>query len=359
MQITYQARYYNGQSSKPFVAHVSISDNGIDIVYENEDGKTFQIPWNRVHIRQVDYSSSIVVLRYGDIFPYQQLEVTDQAFIKIYTKEFKVSRVQRWLHFHSIGGLLFLIFGFLVSLVAGYLWALPWVADKVADQFPKEYEISMGESIYQSVLKEEKIDTQSTILINQFFNRLNVQTDYPVRITVVKNSLVNAYALPGGGIVVYDSIINTLSTPEALAGLLAHEFSHVALKHTTRNVFRVLSGYLFVSLLFGDASGIAAVVIDNANQLRNLSYSRDLEAEADANAMKILKEKQLSAEGMIQLFNALKEKESIKVSEIVSTHPDLDARIEAANQFKESNNYTLMVDDSLDLYFMKLQQSAK
>jgi predicted Zn-dependent protease len=95
-------------------------------------------------------------------------------------------------------------------------------------------------------------------------------------------------------------------------------------------------------------------VVENANQLRNLSYSRELEHEADENGLLILQKNNLSTDGMIALFLELKKQNSIDVNEWISTHPDLDNRIDFVTQFTNEHTYTPLTNDSLLFYFNQL-----
>lgn len=355
MQLSYQARYYNGHSAKPYTVNFSFTETGVQILYTDEKGNSQQDNWLRKDIRETDFSSAIVTLRSGDDFPYKQLEITDQDALAEYRKIFKPHRIKQWVHFPSGKVIALLIGGFIVSIILSYLYLLPFVADQIAQRFPKDLEISMGNEMYTSILQKSVIDSSKTEAVNHFFEQLHVETDYPVHITVVKDSVVNAFAVPGGGIVVYDAILKDMKEPEALAALLAHEYSHVKLKHATRNIFRNLAGYLFISILFSDVNGIAALVLQNAENLRTLKYTRDLEQEADANGLEILKHNQLSSKGMIQLFEQLKKEDSFTVHELLSTHPELDSRIDFAKSFAKQNPYTVKQNDSLNFYFNQLQ----
>jgi Zn-dependent protease with chaperone function len=355
MHLTYKARYYNGQASRPFVADVSIHTAGIDISYQDEKGDLKIINWLKESVIETHFSSSHIIMRYGSSFPYQQLEVTDQDFIREYKTFANTGRVKRWLHFSSFGMVGVLLGGFLVSIVLGYFFVLPLVADHIANNFPIEYEIEMGTKMYDNILSTSEIDSTKTAAINHFFKTLNIDSKYPIRITVVKDSVVNAFAVPGGGIIVYDAIIKPMKTPEELAALLSHEYSHIELKHATRNVFRSLAGYLFISIIFSDANGLANLVIDNANQLQNLSYSRELEHEADENGLAILQANRINPEGMIDLFKTLKAENKIQVNEIISTHPDLENRILFVQEFAKEHPYQPKQNDSLVYYFKQLQ----
>ncbi len=358
MELVYKGRYFSGKSSLAYTVDIVWHEQEWVIQYVNEKQEPVKQVWKRSGIHQTEISNGIVTLRYGEEFPQQQLEVTDVQFIARYKQEFNIGLMHRV----KLKSAPFLI-GVIVAVgIAGwlsYIFLLPVIADYGARVFPKEYEIQLGKQVYESVLEGEEIDTAKTVAINQFFKQLNVQSDYPVKITVVKSDVVNAFALPGGGIVVYDAILKDMKSADQLAALLSHEYSHVQLKHATRNMFRSLAGYIFISVIFSDLNGVATVLVENAHQLRNLSYSRELESEADNNGLQILKQNNISASGMKDLFLQLKEaSKGLEVNEIISTHPDLDNRIKNAEQFAKSNPYQLKLNDSLLFYYSELRNDT-
>jgi Zn-dependent protease with chaperone function len=355
MHKLFKARFYDGVSSQAYTVDVSLEDNALRIDFF-KDSISQTIIWDKKDIKEVQYSSSIISLKYGDQFPYQQIDVTDKNFINEYRNHFKVSAYNRIAHSSSRGVMLSILVGFVGLALLSYFYLLPFLADVFARSFPKEYEISLGEKLYESVLAGEEIDSAKTVAINHFFNQLKIEGDYPVKITVVEKNITNAFALPGGGIVVYDKIIDEMDTYEELAALLAHEYSHVQLKHATRNIFRSLSGYLFISMLFGDVSGVSAVVIQNADNLRSLKYGRSLEHEADENGLHILKANKIDANGMAELFKKLKKESSFEMAEMLSSHPDIDARIDFVDSFQKEESFVPEKNDSLAYYFNELKQ---
>lgn len=357
MDIAYKGRYFSGSSSIAHSADITWTDTGLLIQYTNEKQEYVEQKWNKEHINLVEISGGLVTLRYGDVFPQQQLEVTDPGFISRFRQEYKTGLLGK-LKMNSVVFMLTLVGGVGLSIWLAYIFLLPVIADYGARVFPVEYEISLGQQLYESVLDKESIDSAKTESINHFFKQLNVKSDYPVRITVVKSEVVNAFALPGGGIVVYDGILKDMKSPDQLAALLAHEYSHVQMKHATRNLFRSMAGYIFISVLFSDVNGIASVIVENAHQLRNLSYSRELETEADNNGLQILKQNQISSSGMVALFEQLKKENHMEVNELISTHPDLDNRIKNANAFMKANPYPLHLNDSLLFYFQELKHDS-
>ncbi|MBP9187470.1 MAG: M48 family metallopeptidase [Bacteroidia bacterium] len=358
MERVYKARYFDGHSSSPKTVDVTWVEAEWHIQFYDNNNELVKFIWQTNHIKQLHISNGILSVKYGDIFPQPQLDITDQDFIQRYKQAFPQSFFKRFNV--STASIVATAIVFLVALIwASYVWFLPALANYGAKIFPKKYEIELGKKMYAAVLQNEVIDTAKTQSINQFFNQLKIEKSYPVKITVVNKNVINAFAMPGGGIVVYDAILKQINSAEELAALLAHEYSHVELKHATRNIFTTLSGYLLLSVIFGDMSGVGGMLIENANQLRNLSYSRKLETEADNSGLLILKNNNLNAKGMIALFDVLKkESDAAEVNEMVSTHPDLDKRILNVEQFIKDNPYKTKQNDSLNLYFNQLKNNS-
>ncbi|HYG14929.1 MAG TPA: M48 family metallopeptidase, partial [Bacteroidia bacterium] len=126
-----------------------------------------------------------------------------------------------------------------------YFLVVPWVSERFAYVVPKETEVSIGETMFKNTIAGYTINDSATVTINKFFQQIRHPQDYTIKITVVKEPQVNAFAMPGGNIVVFDGILKQMDSYPQLAALLGHEFSHVQYRHTTRSIFRSLGNYLF------------------------------------------------------------------------------------------------------------------
>jgi beta-barrel assembly-enhancing protease len=214
------------------------------------------------------------------------------------------------------------------------------LSEALADKMPRQYEIKLGESIAEGAMKGLDIDEDRSLALQDFSTYIDFQTDYPLDFTVVRSEDINAFAMPGGKIVVFDALLDKLETPEALAGLLAHEATHVKKRHSLKGLARNLSGYLFVSILFGDLSGLTSVLVENANSMYTLGYTRSLEHEADAEALQTLAHNHLDQQGLVSLMNTLNEATAgidslgfdMKKFQFLSTHPLTEDRIEFAKK---------------------------
>jgi beta-barrel assembly-enhancing protease len=243
-----------------------------------------------------------------------------------------------------------------------YIYFIPASMSFAIGFFPKEWEIEMGKEFKKGFLEIEKVDENKTEAINQFYKNLAIESGYPIHITVVDKSVKNAFALPGGEIVVYSQIIDEMKSYEELVALLAHETAHVYYRHSLQTLANTLANYLIVSAIFGDLTGVSAIIIDNASNLKQLSYSRNFESEADIFAYNIMLEKQINTDGMLNLFNNLR-KQSVgemnsdtDVPEFLLTHPKLDSRIQDIKQRIENEpKINFLTNDSLAYYFMKMK----
>jgi len=111
---------------------------------------------------------------------------------------------------------------------------------------------------------------------------------FPLKTTVVRKQEANAITLPGGHIYVYQGLVRAARTPDELAGVIAHEFGHVAHRDGTRKIVQDAGLALLFGMLLGDFIGGGAVVVAAKTLLRT-SYSREVEAAADGYAVMLMR----------------------------------------------------------------------
>ncbi|MBK8921290.1 MAG: M48 family metallopeptidase [Saprospirales bacterium] len=291
----------------------------------------------------------LVILQNGAWY----LEVQSPGFAPTIEQAWGNKRLFRKSFFDKAGiaGCLIVLLGILLPLLAVFLWLTPFLADRAAREVSPEVERQIGDAWYQSLTAASTIDSAKTQLVQQFYDSLHFGGPYDMRITVVREPVVNAYAVPGGHIVVFDSIIGLMDAPEQLAGLLAHEASHIQLRHSTRAIFRELGARLFLNLAFGNYGDLSGIIAQHGSQLGGLSYSRQLELEADRHGLDLLKKSRAPQQGMPGLFRKMQAAAPAGDSEIPnfwSTHPAISERIaEAEAQIAASGNIRDTVPDAL------------
>jgi predicted Zn-dependent protease len=152
---------------------------------------------------------------------------------------------------------------------------------------------------------------------------------YTFRVIVVDDATVNAFAVPGGSVIVLRGLLERARSPEELAGVLAHELQHVLHRHATRALVEQASTGILMAALVGDASGLLAFAAETARTLGTLRYSRAHEEEADTEGMRMLLAARVDPAGMIAFFERMRGegKEPSPALTYLSTHPTTEDRI--------------------------------
>ena len=253
-----------------------------------------------------------------------------------------------------------------VLLVILFFWkGMPILADIVATHVPASWEKDLGHKISEQVLAESQIDSSKTEKIRRLYGRL-IELEStssqipPIEIFVLRKNEFNAFAIPGRKIFIYDGALKKIKTYPQLLALIGHEAGHVEKRHSVRTLFRSLSTYAVFSFFFGDLTGLAGVIAENAGSLQNLSYSRDFEREADLAAHQFLCLNEIDQNGIPELMEIMQKDDKGSGSEIpgfLSSHPLTSERLENAKaQMKTHPCRSGGEDASLQSLFNDLQK---
>lgn len=203
----------------------------------------------------------------------------------------------------------------------------------LAPLIPASVEKAMGEAAVEQVIdivgliEKKKVAVcspdQKHPAMERFRQRLTKATGIkgPLTVTVVNAKMINAFAAPGGQIVVFRGLIDFVHNPEELAGVMAHEIGHLIHLHPTKGLIRHigLTGTLDL-LLAGGGQGIMGTA--TGLMLRS-AYSRDAEREADDAAIEILQRAGIRTSGVVSVFKRFSTElpELPKSLELFSSHP--------------------------------------
>ncbi len=164
---------------------------------------------------------------------------------------------------------------------------------------------------------------------------------WPFSFHVVASSDVNAFALPGGAIFVNLGTVQAAETEAQLAGVLAHETSHVVLRHATCNIKKQQTSTLMAGLgqiasgiLLGSGAGgqVAQAIIGGGAGLYGLRMSRDDEKQADLLGTDILYNSGYDPRGLPQFFEIIQSKYGAGGAQILTDHPNPGNRTEYVNE---------------------------
>jgi beta-barrel assembly-enhancing protease len=248
----FTALFHDRTDQKTYNARVECTPGVLFIRLDTEMGPQ-TLEWVLADIQDAKaHDDGSVILQSGRQF----LEVQEAGFEAALSAVFPKNKLFRRTFFDKIGvaGCILSILIAVLPFLALYWWGAPYLADRAARKVPKETETEIGEQLYQQMTATYTVDSVKTRLVQDFFRELGYPVSYPIHITVVKEPVVNAFAIPGGHIVVFDSILHLMDAPEQLAALLGHEASHVELRHSTRSLFRQLANSLVISIFMSDSS---------------------------------------------------------------------------------------------------------
>lgn len=247
---------------------------------------------------------------------------------------------------------------FVACIVAIYLWILPEVAESLVALVPIEQEAYFGDLLYDNMLDNFEVDTTKTEQLAKFAATIDFDSEYDLKYTVVKQDISNAFALPGGNIVVFDKLLEDTESENELAALLAHEVSHIEHRHSLKAMFRALAGYVFIALLLNDVNGLTTIIIDNANTFRSLAFSRELETDADLRGLEILRKNNIDQKAMIQLLQQISKDEDLDLDAVqfLSKHPVTNERITYITKEIDQNPSESSKNESLQTAWEKLKQ---
>ncbi|WPR72197.1 M48 family metallopeptidase [Flavobacterium sp. NG2] len=349
------AVFYDGNSSAPQEIEVSFDLYKESICFESTDGQMHKWPIKNISF---DKRGTGLHLDHGtDLI--QHLKIVDNHFIdaiQLFRKE--KGQIGWYQKLMDLGISLHLIIaiGILAIIGLSYLYVIPWVGEKSVALIPEEYDDQLGSSAWLENDYFVTKDSSKTKTLNAFAQQLDLNNSKKLKFTVVESDEINAFALPDGNIVVFTGIIKEMKNYDELVGLLGHEASHVNNRHSMKMLCRSLSGYLFVSLILGDANGVMAVIGDNVNSFQSLSFSREFEHQADTDGFKILTKNKVNPKGMSNLFERLQKEQTIAIPEFLSSHPVTENRIDYIEGLIKNKKYTFEDNPELKRLFLELKK---
>lgn len=242
------------------------------------------------------------------------------AAIAALDRQARRGRGLRALAISAVGLWLLLPLLALVALIAAAGPIGGWIAGHV----PIEHERRLGDWAFEAMRRQLELvqGTTANDALETIGAKLTAGSAYDYRWYIARDASLNAFAVPGGIVVVYTGLIRAADSAEALAGVLAHEIEHVERRHSLKAMVHQAGLRVALAAVVGDV-GIAG---EAAGRLAGLRFSRDNEREADLLALRRLERAGIDSGGMLRIFEKLGAGGAAAPAWL-STHPGSEERL--------------------------------
>jgi Zn-dependent protease with chaperone function len=320
--------------------HVAIGAGGISVTFcpPSIDGSDSFVPFRNLSVSGGGLNHDHLVVKWGDGSGLRTLFLKDADLIRAFRAsappnltralEETAAKVRQVRGRHRT--IWAVAFGVVIG-AALFLWfgsdlLVEWAVSRI----PVEWERQLGEAAYRDFLSQQTVvkEGPAVAAVQEITKRLTDSISgnpYTFEVSVVKSDVVNAFALPGGYVVVFTGLMKKAESGEEVAGVLSHELNHVLQRHGLDRIVKQLGLIAVVSIMLGDRQGLIGLMKQLGVELLALKFGRAQETEADVSGVRLLHKAKIDPSGMIRFFERLSEKEQDRV-EILSTHPMSDHR---------------------------------
>ena len=223
----------------------------------------------------------------------------------------------------------------LLALVVSLLMGL--MVRSLVARVPVEWEQELGDSVMADLKESETFVEDAKLQTNL------VRAVAPLLRTVPTNALgfkfyllkspqPNAFALPGGHVVVTTSLLELADRPEEIAGVVAHELAHVTKKHGLRKILSSAGPYILGRIFMRGNRGLMGVLAGSSQVLVYQSFSQEYELEADDAGWQLLVAARIDPRGLADMLKKLEAEEArMKFTSVTPqafrSHPATEKRI--------------------------------
>jgi predicted Zn-dependent protease len=205
---------------------------------------------------------------------------------------------------------------------------------------PLSWENRIAEPFVNRVNVDSSMQAELQLRLDRILQAMNYEGETPIRVTVIDDGEVNAFATLGGNIFVLSGLLEQLESDIGIDMVLAHEAAHIL----HRDPIKAVTGTLGVSVIMAIVTGNgdfaqASGLMEAGNQLLFLSNSRAQERSADNAALDALLSLYGNIDGAEELFVSLLDHETLKVPAIFSSHPHPKERIENIRSRIQADQY--------------------
>jgi predicted Zn-dependent protease len=212
-----------------------------------------------------------------------------------------------------------------------WLRTIDWVGMFDIEKHTRDTEEKLGDLFWEHLGDEgdQITDTLTIAAMDTMVSRICSANAIPrehIKVHVFRADVVNAFAMPGGHLVVNSALIEDCKSPEQLCGVLAHEIAHIELRHVMKKLVREVGMSVLVNMTTGGGDG--GQVGEVVGALSSKAFDRDMEREADMKGLDYLMNAHIDPHPFADFLYLTGDGESEEAFEWLSTHPSSKERME-------------------------------
>jgi Zn-dependent protease with chaperone function len=300
----YEGRLSDGRTAASVRVEVRMAERGLQILPAGEPGTPALWPYAKLRSSlpvRADAPDVLLSLKPGGA---ETLFVAEPAFIRsLRARAGHLSPGRQRLLGLRTGA----VFGALAAAVVGAIWYFDYQPLQTAARLmPQDMRERMGRNVIASLTgsMRECHTVPGRAALDGLTRRLTAKASDPpmqVRVIMVDWALVNAFAVPGGQLVLTKGLVQTAASADEVAGVLAHEMGHAIELHPETGLIRAVALGMAGDLVLAGSNTTGNAVL----LLTQLRYSRAAEREADAHAVRILRNAGISPKGFGDFFERI------------------------------------------------------
>lgn len=302
------AKFFDGRSAQRHTVNIDILSDRVVFRKAKEEGSTYD--WFFRDLEGEKISETVLIVR-NRMIPDARLEIEGGNSVRAIQGKLRFrpsvlwtedTRVLLW----ALGGFLLLALGIFAAMDEISEAAVSYIPRKVERELFGDYEKFMGATPCR--------DKAAATILENLAKKLTTEEEFKeYKVVIVKNDMVNAFAIPGGTILVHSELIKQVLHSDELAGVLAHEIEHQSQRHIAKSLVKTSLLSVAGTFLVGGKAG------DIAATLAQLKFSRDTEGKADKGAGERLDRAGISRMGLVNFLKRLSKMTAIP--QFISTHP--------------------------------------
>jgi Zn-dependent protease with chaperone function len=290
--MTEKANYFDGRTTQRHLVSLDFTTTALSLTQEGQE----LARWAYADIRRVDADDDVIRIVSTSAPELSRLEASDKALIAEIERRCPALLARQMGERRSTRRIVFWSMAAALSLTFVTLWLMPYMAAEIAPLVPRPLERRIGDAVYRQALAlfraqgtcgAEGPSGEPLQALESLASKLrdaNGLEGDRLRLVVINSRVPNAFALPGGRIIILSGMLQASQTPDEIAGVLAHEMGHIA-HHDGMKMLIESGGMGFVlGTVLGDFAGATALLFAS-KMLVQASFSRDAESAADAYAI--------------------------------------------------------------------------